>query len=112
MLSSPGQHQTTHTPGPPACRIGTAATNDIFHLPFHPFPIATGLEKKVRCRHESINMDINLQACAMEFLGGVQCAQYWPHPLNPRFNCHGRANWDSDIDFEQSDFRVKLITFL
>ena len=30
-------------PEPPACRIGTAASCDIFHLPFHPFPIATGL---------------------------------------------------------------------
>ena len=30
-------------PEPPACRIGIAASCDIFHLQFCPFPIATGL---------------------------------------------------------------------
>ena len=30
-------------PKPRACKIGTAAPSDIFHQPFRPFPIATGL---------------------------------------------------------------------
>ena len=34
--------------------------------------------------------------CAMKFFGGVQCVQYWPHPLHSWFICHVLASRDAD----------------
>ena len=31
-----------------------------------------------------------LSAYATEVLGGVQCAQYWPHPRRPEFDCQAQ----------------------
>ena len=39
-----------------------------------------------------------LSACAMKFLGGVQCAQYCPHPLYLWFISHDLASWDGDSE--------------
>ena len=37
-----------------------------------------------------------LWACTIKFLGGVQYAQYWPHPLHLWLICHGLASLNSD----------------
>ena len=38
----------------------------------------------------------------MKFLGGVQCVQYWLHPLPPWFICYGLASWDGDSEVLRS----------
>ena len=81
-------------PEPPACRIGTAASSDIFYLPFHTLSHRYRAWKCWRHRrHRSV-----LSACAMKFFGGVQCAQYCPHPLHLWLICHGLASWNSDSE--------------
>ena len=94
--SSPGLHHTTIYSEPPTCRIEAAAASDIFHLPFYPFPIAAGLLVW--------GGGVCLSAYAKEVLGGVQCAQYRPHPRRPEFNCHGPAGWDVGSEFSGPGF--------
>ena len=93
-----GQHQTTNILNRlyAGLRLRLPVTSSTCR--FHPFPIATGLGRvggiELRgCVH---------QACAMELYGGVQCAQYWPHPLHLWFICHGLVSWDGDSEVLRS----------
>ena len=78
-------------PEPSVCRIGTAASNGIFHLS-HCYKAWKCWWRRAR------RLVLSVSVCAMKFLGGVQCVQYWPHPLHSWFIFHSQTTSDGDSE--------------
>ena len=75
-----GQHQTTNI-------LNRQHAGWNCSLQWHLSPAISPLSHRYRAWkcwwHRG--RELVLWACAIKFLGGVQCAQYWPQPLHPWF---------------------------
>ena len=90
-----GEHQTTYFLNCLHARLELGPPVTSFPCLFAPFLSLQDLKVLMESR-------LVLWACAMKFLGGVQCAQDWPKPLHLWFICHGLANWDGDSEVLES----------
>jgi len=90
-----GQHQTTNILNRLHAGLELRLPVTSFTCRFRPLPIAAGHGNVGGIADE----DMSFEPAQWSFyLGGAQCAQYWPHPLHPWFICHSLASWDGDSE--------------